>query len=293
MPGILYDEDDACVYVTEACNSNCIMCPMSLASRRRGKRMTAEEWRDIPALIPADTAHITVTGGEPFLETQHCIEFIQSARERFPETEILILTNGRALSLDSVFNEIAPYLTERICFAIPIHGDTAERHDGITQSPGSFRQSMAALRKLKGTCAKIEIRIVGHQLNLPYISDIYRMLADSDLRITTIHLLAMEMTGCAAAGRDRLWVDYDVLCKAAEPGIRYAVKKGINVGLYNFPLCMIPKELWPIAKESITPYKVRYDPKCEACRVKPVCGGMFYSTFELGLCKVKPIESED
>ena len=290
MPGVFIQDDDVVLYVTEECNSNCIMCPMSLDSRKRGRHLRAEEWDDLPECLPKDTKHITITGGEPFLEYQQMIPALHRINAAFPGTEILILTNGRALSVRSVYDETDPTISERMCFAIPIHGPDPETHDSITQSPGSFDQAIKGIRKLKSTNAEIEIRIVGHRLNHGKISETFCMLADSDLRITKINLIAMEMTGCAAANRKELWIDYDELCLEAETGIRYAVHKGINVGLYNFPLCTVPGELWPIAKNSITPSKIRYAPECAECRERQACGGLFQSTFLLNLCKIHPYE---
>ena len=291
MPGIFLEhQDDAVIYVTEACNSNCVMCPMSLASRKRGSKLSISDWNSIPGIIPKDVAHITITGGEPFLEHQQLAQFLQLATLQYSRSEILILTNGRALSIDSIFDEIAPYISNNICFAVPIHSSDSILHDTISQTDGSFLQTIRGLEKLKATNAKVEIRIVGHQYNISHISDTIKYLSNSGLRIDIINIIAMEMTGCAAANRDKLWVDYDRLCESALPGIRYAILHGINIGLYNFPFCMVPKELWPVVKDSITSYKIRFDNQCTNCRMRNICGGLFYSTYELGLCHVKPIE---
>ena len=290
MPDFMVEQDDVCLFVTEACNSNCIMCPMSLDSRKRGQRLTFEQWQQLPMILPPDTSHITVTGGEPFLEYNDLVPALGFLSSSFPNVEILILTNGRILSLHSVFEQLSPIITEQFCFAVPIHAPDSALHDKITQSPGSFIQTMYALRKLKDTPAKIEIRIVGHQLNIDKISDTIKMLVDSDLRITTINIIGMEMMGCAAAHRKELWVDYDRLCKASLPGIQYAVHHETDMGLYNLPLCTVPKGLWPLVKNSITPNKVRYYDECWNCREFNACGGLFYSTYELNLCRIKPFE---
>ena len=71
MPGLMFDTDDVCLFVTEKCNSNCIMCPMSLDSRKRGLSIAQEDWAGIVDLIPDNPAHITITGGEPFLEYEY------------------------------------------------------------------------------------------------------------------------------------------------------------------------------------------------------------------------------
>lgn len=276
------------LYVTEACNSNCIMCPMSDASRRRGLSLTQEEWEKIDDAIPADAQHVTITGGEPFLEYRKVLPVMKHIAASRPDTEILVLTNGRAFSLDFITAEMLPFLTERFTFAIPVHGPDAGLHDRITQTEGSFAETMAGIRKIVKSPARIEIRIVAHRLNLDAINDTIRMLVDSKLRMTVINIIAMEMTGCAAANREKLWVDYDEICRKVYPGIQYAIMHQTDVGLYNFPLCCVPEELWGIAKNSISYSKVRYYEECRKCREYKACGGLFKSTMQLKLCRVKP-----
>lgn len=289
MPGLIINTDDVCLFVTEKCNSNCVMCPMSLDSRKRGVTLSQADWVRIVEQIPDNPAHITITGGEPFLEYQNILLVMEQINKRFPHTEVLILSNGRAFSIPELFEELHPLITEQYCFAIPIHASNAELHDSISSTSGSFRQSFKGLKNLARTEARIEIRIVGHQLNLADLNRTFYMLVDSGIRINVINLLAMEMMGCAARNRDFLWVDYSVLCKAAVQGVKYAILHGIDVGLYNFPLCTIPKQMWPLAKQSITPSKVRFYDECQHCREYSACGGLFYSTFLLKLCKVNPI----
>lgn len=292
MPGIFVEPDDACLYVTEACNSNCIMCPMSRDSRKRGTSMPEDQWEKISEMIPNDTRHITITGGEPFLESEKLFRAMETINETFPYSEVLVLTNGRAFALPSIRQKVEPLITAQYCFAVPLHAPDSSLHDQITQSPGSFDQTMAALRFLSTTQAQIEVRIVAHKLNLNKLSDTFKMLASTCARITVINLIGMEMTGCAAANRNELWVDYQTVCSKAENGIRYAVLHGIDVGLYNFPLCTVPPQFWPLVKSSISPHKVRYDESCKACKEHNACGGMFYSTHALGLCKVNPFVKE-
>ena len=292
MPELIIDRDEVCFYVTEKCNSNCVMCPMSLDSRKRGREMSAEEWEHFEEMIPPDTAHITVTGGEPFLCGGRLFAALEKINRLYPAADVLVLTNGRALAIPEIAERLAPLITERYCFAIPVHGPDAALHDRITASPGSFRQALAGIRFLGGTEAKTEVRIVGHRMNIGRISDTFRMLSRMKARIDVINLVAMEMTGCAARNRAGLWVDYDILCEQAEEGIRQAVLSGIDAGLYNFPLCQVPEGLWPLARHSITPYKVRYPRECEGCARRDACGGMFYSTCLLGLCRVRPFKKE-
>lgn len=288
MPTVFYEQDDVILYVTEACNSNCIMCPMSAASRKRGLSLTQEQWEQVDGAIPADAQHVTITGGEPFLEYRKVLPVMKHIAETRPEAEVLVLTNGRAFSLDFITSEMFSFLTDRFTFAIPVHGPDAGLHDRITQAEGSFAETMAGIRKIAKSPARIEIRIVAHRLNLDALNDTIRMLVDSKIRISVINIIAMEMTGCAAANREKLWVDYDEICRAVYPGIQYAILHQTDMGLYNFPLCCVPKELWGIAKNSISYSKVRYYEECGKCREYKACGGLFKSTMQLKLCRVKP-----
>ena len=221
MPGVLFEPDDVCLYVTEKCNSNCIMCPMSLHSRQRGLSLGDDEWNNILGFLPEHTKHITITGGEPFLVYDRIIPVMKEISTRCPEAEILVLTNGRALAVDRVFEQLKSSITEKFRFAIPLHASTEELHDRITQSPGSFQQTILGIKRLKETKAKIEIRIVGHRLNLHDISELFTMIALTDIKPDIINLIAMEMTGCAGRNRDELWVDYNLLAENARRGIQY------------------------------------------------------------------------
>ena len=288
MPTVFYEQDDVILYVTEACNSNCVMCPMSAASRKRGFSLTQEQWEQVDGAIPADAQHVTITGGEPFLEYRKVLPVMKHIAETRPEAEVLVLTNGRAFSLDFITAEMLPFLTDRFTFAIPVHGPEAGLHDRITQAEGSFAETMAGIRKIAKSPARIEIRIVAHRLNLDALNDTIRMLVDSKIRISVINIIAMEMTGCAAANREKLWVDYDEICRRVYPGIQYAILHQTDMGLYNFPLCCVPKELWGIAKNSISYSKVRYYEECGKCQEYKACGGLFKSTMQLKLCRVTP-----
>ena len=287
------EDRDALLMITERCNSDCVMCPMGPGARLRGEALSDETLDGLLEGIPDDVQHIDITGGEPFLRWRQVLHAMETINVRWPDADVLVLTNGRALSIDFLQREILPLLTPQYRFAIPIHADTAGRHDGITRAPGSFEQSMRALRFLSGTPAQIEVRLVAHKGNMDVLARTCGMLCESGVRIDVFNLVAMEMNGSAARNRDALWVDYDRLYAAAEPGLLALIAHGIDVGLYDFPLCAVPRRAWALAKRSITPWKVRYAQACGDCAVRQACGGLFRSTYLLGICPVHPLSKED
>ena len=280
---------EAVFMVTEACNSSCVMCPMSSDQRRRGLSLSWEEAQGLLNQIDEHTEHIDITGGEPFLQAELVLDILRQLNERWPQIPVQVLTNGRALCIPRIQRALGPLLTPRLRFAVPVHAGSAALHDAITQSPGSFEQTLRGLAFLSASPAQIEIRIVGHRKNVEHLDALCDRLLRSGLRISVVNFIAMEMNGSAAHNRDGLWVDYRAFFAAAKPLIHRFVRAGIDVGLYDFPLCAVEEAYWPLARKSITAWKVRYPGACDVCDEKSACGGLFRSTCLLGLFPVSPI----
>ena len=280
---------EAVFMVTEACNSSCVMCPMSSDQRRRGLSLSREEAQGLLNQIDEHTEHIDITGGEPFLHAELVLDILRQLNERWPQIPVQVLTNGRALCIPRIQRALDPLLTPRLRFAVPVHAGSAALHDAITQAPGSFEQTLRGLAFLSSSPAQIEIRIVGHRKNVDQLDALCDMLLRSGLRINVVNFIAMEMNGSAAHNRDGLWVDYRAFFAAAKPAIHRLVRAGIDVGLYDFPLCAVEEAYWPLARKSITAWKVRYPGACDVCDEKSACGGLFRSTCLLGLFPVSPI----
>ena len=86
-----------------------------------------------------------------------------------------------------------------------------------------------------------------------------------------------------------VWIDYPQAAAACEDGIKKLVSAGIDIGLYNFPLCAVKHKYWTLCRDSISDYKIRYTPECESCKVKNICHGVFDSTISTGCFVARPI----
>ena len=111
--------------------------------------------------------------------------------------------------------------------------------------------------------------------------------------IHSVNFVAMEMMGNAAINRVRVWIDYGDIFPRIKKAVDLLVRTGIDVKLYNFPLCMVDEGYWPIAAKSISEYKIQYPKDCESCTVKEICGGFFGSTLHLMNPPVHPITKKN
>lgn len=293
---IRIEEHEIVFYITEACNSNCIMCPMSADSRKRGiAGLDKKEWEcfvdDVYSgrIDLQEIENVCITGGEPLLKWKLVVDILSFLTVHLPNVPVLLLTNGRAFSLRLIQSAFSKVLTSNCRVAVPIHSLNSVLHDQITQTVGSFKESSIGLQFLTNTPSEIEIRVVGHQINASDLQKTLSMLPRMGWRITCVNIIAMEMHGCAARWRKQLWINYDNLFSLAKAGVMSLIEQGIDVGLYNFPLCMLPRSAWGIAKDSISRYKIRYNENCSECMVKDSCGGLFQSTYLLKLCHTKPV----
>lgn len=275
-----YDDSsiDNYFFVTSKCNSNCVMCPSPDAFRKAGENTRVETLIEIARHIPGDTPHLTITGGEPFMIGKDIFHFIEFLRDKFEYTEFLILTNGRIFALDSYTQKLRETLPENSIIAIPIHGSNGQIHDSITQVDGSFAQTIQGIKKLLEAGIRIEIRIVVSKMNAADIYNIAKMISDELAGVEYVSIMAMEMTGSARLNMDKVWISYRRAANAIEKSVMLLLENGIDVKLYNFPLCTVNRKFWTLCEKSISPDKVRYDVVCDNCKMKKSCGGIFAGT---------------
>lgn len=278
-----YDDSslDNYFFVTAKCNSNCVMCPSPDISRQKGGSTSADTLIEIAKHIPTDTPHLTITGGEPFMIGWEIFRFMEFLRNRFEYTEFLFLTNGRIFSVNSYIKKFLETAPCNSVVAIPIHGSNAITHDFITQSKGSFLQTVQGIKNLLKAGIYIELRIVVSKLNVKDLYNIAKLISEEMPGIGYVSIMAMEMTGSAWINRDKVWISYTETAQTLENVVIELLKHGIDVKLYNFPLCTVKKQFWTLCEKSISPDKVRYAEVCDNCKMKKSCGGVFAGTISI------------
>lgn len=286
-----YDDSsiDNAFFLTGKCNSNCIMCPSPDISRQKGENANIDTLIEIAKHIPTDTEHITITGGEPFMIGDDIFRFIKYLRDKFTYTEFLFLTNGRIFAVESYLKRFIETVPHNSIVAIPIHGSCPKTHDAITQAKGSFKQTVKGIKTLLKAGIRIELRIVVSKLNESDLHDLAKFISNEFPKTEYVSIMAMEMTGSARVNQDKVWIKYTEAGKVAEDAAKVLLRAGIDVRLYNFPLCSVRKECWTLCKKSISPYKVRYGEVCESCKMRPSCGGIFAGTISMEKGELKAI----
>lgn len=273
--------NDNYFFVTGKCNSNCIMCPSPEFSRKNSKTTPLSELLQFAKHIPSDTPHLTITGGEPFIMGEKIFDFFGFLKEKFEDTEFLLLTNGRAFAIErylQLFCETAP---ARTIVAIPIHGSCQTIHDAISRTTGSFKQTITGIKKLIGKGVSIEIRLVVNKMNIDDFENISNLIIEELKGIKYVSVIAMEMTGTARTNLEKVWIPYKKSFSTISVAVRKLIENGVDVKLYNFPLCTVDRPYWTLCEKSISENKVRFAECCSSCNYKNACSGVFAGTLHL------------
>ncbi len=279
-------------FVTGKCNSNCVMCPSPEVARKNGEVNRAEKLIEIAKHIPVNVNHLTITGGEPFMLGNSIFKFLNFLKCKFEYTEFLILTNGRIFAVPKYLEHLKETIPNNTIIGIPLHGSNAIVHDNITQVKGSYDQTVEAIENLCSNGIRVELRIVISKLNVDDFRRMVDLIIKKMSKIEYISIMAMEMTGNAYVNREKVWIPYREAFDKIADSVMLLIKNGIDVKLYNFPLCTVERKFWTLCEKSISSNKVRYTKTCDGCSVKDACGGLFAGTYNLENGELKRIDED-
>ena len=281
------EDTSALIYVTNQCNSNCIMCPDSVKLRTRPNEVTMENLLEQIGEINPEAENVDITGGEPTLLKEQLPELIEAVFRQAPDAEVLMLSNGRSFAVGGYTERFSAFAHRRLKIEIPIHGDCAELHDRIAGCPESFVQTRAGIHHLLEAGVEVGIRIVVSRLNDSRLNELIRFISREFPEIKYVNLMGMEVLGNAWKNREQVWIEFDEVKDSLQRAVEQCFACGIIPSLYNFPLCMFDRKYWYCYRNSISNYKIRYFAECDRCAQKSRCGGFFASTYRYTRYKVR------
>jgi len=264
------------LFATDRCNSFCVMC--SQPPKAVDDRSRIREHLRLVELIDPSTRELGITGGEPTLLKDDLLRLVAYCKERLPETSLHVLSNGRLFYYGSFARKLGAIGHPDLMIGVPVYSDLRAVHDFVVQSQGAFEQTMIGLQNLGRHGVPVEIRVVLHRYTyerLPQLAEfIYRNLTFA----AHVTFMGLELMGFAVANVDDLWIDpYDYRDELRE-AVLHLAGRGLSVSVYNHQLCVVPRELWPFCRRSISDWKNDYAPLCATCTVKERCGGFFTSS---------------
>lgn len=264
------------LFMTERCNSNCLMCSQPPKDRDDTDQFLAINL-ELLQLMPQTVESLCITGGEPTLLRERLFRILRVLRDRLPNTDVHMLTNGRLFAWPAFTQAFADALHPRLTLGIPLYSDSASAHDYIVQAGHAFDQTVLGLHQLARHHIPVEIRVVLHRLTIPRLPQLAEYVYRNFPFVEHVALMGLEPTGYTPRNKDLLWIDPVEYQDQLEAAVDILATRGMNVSIYNSQLCLLRRSLWRFARKSISDWKNIYLNECEECGALERCGGLFQS----------------
>jgi len=273
--------------VTERCNSKCLMC--SQPPRDIDDDYLIEDWLRVIPLMSSDTPELGITGGEPTLRFDDLLALIRSAKEHLPTTALHMLSNGRLFNYLKYVQRMADIQHHDFMIGIPLYADVDNIHDFVVQAKGAFSQTVLGILNLARVRQKIEIRFVIHRHTFARMPQFARFIRRNLPFVDHVTFMGLEIMGYAKSNLDALWIDPVEYQNQLEEAVLELASARIHVSVYNLPLCLLPRSLWPFARKSISDWKNIYFDECDLCEVRDFCAGFFTSAQVKRSAHIRPL----
>lgn len=274
------------VMATELCNHRCLMCAQPPVLREKDK--TPFNLKLI-SLFDKSTLEVGITGGEPTLIGDNLFLLIKHIKKELPKAAISILSNGVRFSDKEYTIKLAECRHKDLQIDIPLFSDIAKEHNRIVGA-FTFYDTVKGLYNLALFRQRVGIRIVIHKQTYKRLPQLANFIYQNFPFVNQVAFMQMEPIGLAKDNFDELWIDpYDY-----NPELREAIlllsDRGIRAYIYNAQLCVLPEDIRPYAKQSISDWKDIYLPECVDCLLKGQCAGFFESSKEVHSRHIAKIE---
>ena len=260
------------------CNSNCVFClqdtrePSFFPSERIVKEIVTRRMEGANWLV--------LTGGEASIH-EDFLNFVALAKKLGYE-RIQTVSNGRMFSSRRFTRKAAAAgLTET---TISFHGPTAEKHDALTRTPGSFDEASRGAINCRDSGIKLSFNTAVSSLNVLDLRDIVKYIHEG-LGFVGFDY---DIIGTAPSGRawkHRFLPRHEDVRKGLRGAFEYAEKHGIVVWVTRTPIQDFPpgyeyhKEPWEvITHDTLAMWPIIWrkervcDPlRCEYCEAAPFC----------------------
>jgi His-Xaa-Ser system radical SAM maturase HxsC len=279
------------IFVTERCNSNCLMCSQPPIDTDDVDPLTERNLKLIDLIDPAPE-YLCITGGEPTLTGHRLLSLVEQLRDKMPQTWVHMLTNGRRFAWQPFTSEFAAVSHQRLSLGIPLYSDDASVHDHVVQAKGAFDQTILGLHQLARHEITVEIRVVLHALTIPRLTKLAEYICRNLTFTDHVALMGMEPIGYAPRNMGELWIDPIDYQRELQQTVEVLTRFGIETRIYNLQLCVLPRSLWKYAKQSISDWKNIYSGVCKDCAVRSRCGGFFHWNTKVQSRGIRPIDEE-
>jgi His-Xaa-Ser system radical SAM maturase HxsC len=236
---------------------------------------------------------VCFTGGEPALFPDRLVELMGLFKKKVDDAFCYVLTNGILFSDFDIAKKISLAAPLKTTFCVSLHADVAQVHETMTGAKGSFGKVVKGIHNLAKLRQAVEIRPVITRLNYTRLDSMAEYIYRNFPFAAHVAFMGMEIKGEAETHYDEIWIDPFDYSQALSEAVWDLHRRGMNVSIYNIPLCLLPKESWRFARKSISDWKNDYLGVCNDCTVRDRCCGVFTTSGGNQSPHIKPLDEKE
>lgn len=280
---------DNALFTTAQCNNHCLMCcqpPRVVADIDKLMQNNLK----LVSHMSANTSVVCVTGGEPTLLGGRLFDLIDHIRVCLPNITIHVLSNGRMFQNADYVKQLKLHAGDNLFIGVPLHSDYGRDHDRIAGAKNAYKETINGLYNLANEDIEIELRIVINRLNYSRLSQIASFVYKNLPFVSWVAFMAMEDCGLATKNKELIWVEPRDYVENLSDAVSFLASLGMEVAIYNIPLCLLPATMHKYAAQSISDWKVIFLDRCMECTEKNRCCGLF-ATSKSVFNNIHPLKS--
>lgn len=247
------------------CNNNCLFCMIPREKKRSNFMSLSKIKEKLPKTNKKAFFHLF--GGEPTLHP----DFFEIIALITKQSHIFNLyTNSRIFT----YEKYAKKLSESNIYLVlsSIHGPNADLHDSITQSKGSFRQTLKGLQNLIKYNVSVQVNIVVNSLNINLLKQ--TVITLSDIGIKNVKFSGLVFSGnMRDENNDVLIVSLKDEGYAIKQCLSILNKKKMDFQIEKLPICTLPSEADKFILENSTEGFTKFE-DCNKCKFSKKCMGI-------------------
>lgn len=256
--------------ITERCDQLCVMC----SQPPKQHHVDMFPYFEAAALLAPSGAMIGISGGEPTLFKGQLFNFLRKVMSARQDLQFHILTNAQHFTSED-FIELKDLDMSRIMWGVPLYSEQASIHDDIVRKAHAHEFLLKNLALMARAGCRIELRTVLMQPNAGSIVNLAHFVVSMLPFIDVWAIMQMENIGYGRMNWNTLFFDSSNSFEELGAALDIVRSRGLEVKLYNFPLCTVPEAYRELAPATISDWKKTYIEECNGCAVKEHCGGFF------------------
>lgn len=284
------------------CNNKCLFCAVDSEANQPRRLSNIEIARFLDRLKGMKNIEVEFSGGEPTCRPEF-FYFLEQFYQRYPHIKYILLSNGRMFSNLALAEKLADL--EPYSVIIPIHGDTPQLHDAITQATGSFSETLQGIHNLYEYGVNAGIKTIVNKLNYEKMPEIIELIAQKYPKCPGIIINGLEIQGRALINKELIGIRLRETIPSIEKAIDSAGRYGIDVKVYSIPPCMFGEDYRKFAAMKLRSTVISKTPKanmceipltygtikkCSGCSAERTCTGCWHSYFKAyGTDEIMPI----